>query len=353
MNRLEIFDISFNPLKTLELHQIFLKLPVLKEFFAKSCLLDNVSLEKLLETRIYLHQHLESIDLSFNRFSSLCDDYWSSFVNLRQLNLEHNQIHQIDSFFIRSLTSLYSLNLAHNVIDHLPKLYNPSLMYLNISFNQVQSFDDAFAAKMPKIRSIDLDSNLNLQTISKRSLCGINVSNLEHLSFRFNNLSVIDSLEEVFCRLIENKLTKPFIDVNANINLKCQCVLVVYQQFFVNYPELTCIQQGQDRYFISKLASSFAHCVPTICQHTSIKDLCLENQWNEDVSNRTCQKESTESTTISFTSTMTHTTISTIGNTTVLENNSSMHQRVSLSSIGPSLSTIDYCWLVSLFILWI
>ncbi|CAF3306361.1 unnamed protein product, partial [Rotaria sp. Silwood2] len=64
------------------------------------------------------------------------------------------------------------------------------------------------------------------------------------------------------------------IDINNNINLKCNCTLVKFQKYLNNYNDLTCTQQGQDRYYISTLTNWFSDCSYDICldeqQHTKL-----------------------------------------------------------------------------------
>jgi Leucine-rich repeat (LRR) protein len=287
----EIFDVSHNPFHYLDLGEIFLHLPVLKHFYAVSCHLTNTSLSTLLKLTEHHHQYVQLLDLSWNNFTSLCDEFFSGFSNLHELRLEHNNIFVLDNYFLRSLSHLKILNLAFNSIEVLPNLFSPSLESFNLSSNHLQSLDEYFAANLQSIRSIDFDANRNLQSIASRAFCFINLSTLEKLSFRFNDLPELNFFEELLCRLTERNDTQPLIDLNYNINLRCNCMLVQFENSLLNYRELTCIQQGQDRYFISRLAQSFSNCSSNTCSRQSNIELCDRVESERVRSNGTCQAQ--------------------------------------------------------------
>src|SRR5207302_1472019 len=147
----------------------------------------------------------------------------------------NNNIYAIDNYFIRSLNSIKILNLAFNSIEYLPNLFSSSLEYLNLSSNNIHYLDDYFASNLQSIRQIDFDSNENLNSISPRSFCFINISTLEKLSFRSNDIISLNTYSELLCRLLDNKIHKNIIDLNNNINLICDCMLIQFDKYLINY----------------------------------------------------------------------------------------------------------------------
>ncbi len=281
----EIFDISSNPLEYLNLGKVLFNLPTLKEFHAVFCQLNDTSLNTLLNFTNHAHHSIELIDLSSNNLRSLCKNIFSSFYNLIELRLNNNKIYAIDNYLIYSLNNFKILNLAFNSMESIPNLFSSSLEYFNISSNNIRYINDYFASNLRSIRFIDFDSNQYLNSISLRAFCFINISTLEKLSFRSNNLSSIDTFSEFLCRLFDNQNHRhSVLDLNNNINLKCDCMLIQFEKYLMNYHELTCTQQGQDRYFISNVASSFSNCTwnscleerSNLCQWSNSEKLSLE-----------------------------------------------------------------------------
>lgn len=268
---LEIFDISSNPLEYLNLGEILFNLPVLKEFHGVFCQLNDTSLYTLLNFTDHAHHSIELIDLSSNNLTSLCQNIFSSFYNLIELRLNNNQIRAIDNYLIYSLNNLKILNLAFNFMESIPNLFSSSLEYFNLSSNNIRSINDYFASNLRSIRVIDFDFNQYLNSISSRAFCFINISILEKLSFRSNNLSSIDTFFELLCRNQHS-----ILDLNNNLNFQCNCMLIQFEKYLMNYHELTCIQQGQDRYFIPNIVNSLENCTWNSCLDERKKNLC---QW--------------------------------------------------------------------------
>jgi hypothetical protein len=284
---IEIFDLSYNPFQYLDIGEILLNLPMLKQFNLVSCHLNNTSiytLLKLLETSTGEynqtivrrgHYYLEILDLSYNNLTRICHNLFDGLYNLIELRLDHNLIRLIDNNFLHSFQQIKILNLANNSIEYVPKLSSRSLEILNFSSNQIHYLTDYFASNLQSIRLIDFDYNYHLNNTSSRAFCFINLISLEKLTFRTNNLISLNTFGELLCRLINitNKIN--LIDINNNANLKCNCTLIQFQNYLNNYNELTCTQQGQDRYYISKLTNWFSNCQTDFCLKRQPKvDLC-------------------------------------------------------------------------------
>ena len=266
----EIFDLSFNPFQYLDIGQILLNLPVLKQFHLAFCQLNNTSiytLLKLIESESNQsmirrgHYYLEMLDLSHNNLTRICNHLFDGLYNLRELHLEHNLIRLIDNNFLQSFQQIRLLNLAHNSIEYVPKLSSRTLQILNYSSNHIYYLTDYFAANLLDIRSIDFDYNSHLNNTSPRAFCFLNLQSLEKLTFRSNNLHSLNNFGELLCRLTNQT---NLIDINNN-NLKCNCTLIQFEKYLNHYQDLTCTQHTQDRYYISNLTDWIAQCSPDFC----------------------------------------------------------------------------------------
>ena len=259
---------------------------MLKEFYAISCQLSNSSLFTLLKLN-RRHYTIKLIDLSYNNLTSLCNNLFDNFYNLIELRLNNNNVHLIDNYFISSLNYIRTLNLAFNSIEYIPNLFSSSLEKLNFSSNNIRYLHDYFASNLRSIRSIDFDSNKYLTSLSTRSFCFINILTLKKLSFRFNNISSLNTFSELLCRLADSNHYQSILDLNHNINLKCNCMLTHFQKYLTDYFNLTCTQHGQDRYFISKLTEMFSNCTWNYC--TKQKGLCQWPNAEQLILEGTCQ----------------------------------------------------------------
>ncbi len=273
----------------MDLGGIFLHLPYLKEFRAVLCKLNDSTLHTLLKLSNHSHYSLELIDLSYNNLTSLCNHLFDSLYKLNELHLNNNNIYAIDNYFIDSLIYLKILNLAFNSIEYVPNIFSHSLENLNLSSNNIRYLNDYFASNLRSIRLIDFDSNKYLYSIPPRAFCFINILTLEKLSFRWNNISSINTFSELLCGLLEKNNNKNIINLNNNINLKCDCMLIEFEKYLVNYVELTCTQQGQDRYFISTIKNTFSNCTWNYCEKK--KNLCEWSNSKQLILKGTCQEK--------------------------------------------------------------
>jgi hypothetical protein len=217
---------------------------------------------------------------------------------------------------------------------------------LNLSSNNIRYLNDYFASHLRSIRLIDFDSNKDLNVISPRSFCFINILTIENLSFRSTNILSLNTFSEFLCRLLDKNNKQSFIDLNNNVNLKCDCMLVQFEKYLMNYFNLTCTQQGQDRYFISKLKNSFSNCTWDFCLEPKKKNLCLWTNAEKLILKGTCQEiliENDNSTKNQSDLINTNTTI----DFTLWENiteNSTLFYQERLKSFAISFKKIDYIW---------
>ncbi|UJR10389.1 hypothetical protein I4U23_014594 [Adineta vaga] len=277
---LEILDISNNPFEYLNLGEIFHQVPFLREFHAVACQINDSSLSTLSKlTDNQSHYYIKILDLSSNNLTVLCNHIFDGLTSLVELRLIQNRIYFIENDFIRTLNYLQILNLASNSIEYLPNLFSSSLEIWNISSNHIRYLNDYLTSNLHAIRIIDFDSNQYLDTISSRAFCFLNILTLEKLSFRSNNLFSMETFSDLLCQLLDHNITnRNLIDVNYNINLQCNCILIQFQNYLIDFWDLTCTQQGQDQYFISKITNSFSNCTLDFCLQQKKEHLC---QWNQ------------------------------------------------------------------------
>ncbi|CAF1147088.1 unnamed protein product [Adineta ricciae] len=319
---LEIFDVSYNLFQYLNIGEILVNLPMLKQFHLVSCHLNSTSiytLLKLTETTINDtiqrtgHYSLELLDLSSNNLTTICHGLFDALYNLVELRLQHNSIRLVDNNFLRSLTKIKILNLAHNSLEHAPRLASQTLETLNFSSNHIQYLNDYFASNLPSIQIIDLDSNQQLNSTSTRAFCFLNLNSIEKLTFRSNNLLTLNTFAELLCRLTNQTSKFNVIDINHNMNLKCNCTLIQFQNYLYHFNDLTCTHQGQDRYYISKLLNWYSNCQMDFCmiRHRLIQpNYCNQADAERIVYEGTCEaklsaSEERKRLKAKFTSTMT------------------------------------------------
>lgn len=285
----------------LDLGEILLNLPMLKQFHLVSCHLTNPSIYTLLKliessTDEYNqtvtsngHYYLEILDLSSNNLTKICHNLFDGLFNLRELRLERNSIRLIDNNFLRSFQQIRLLNLAENQLEHVPKLSSHTLEILNFSSNHIHFIGDYFAANLPSIHMIDFDYNLQLNHTTTRAFCFLNINSLEKLTFRSNNLVSLSTFNEFLCRLKNYTTKNHLIDINHNINLQCNCTLIQFQQYLYDYNDLSCTQQGQDRFYVSTLTNWFSNCIDEVCEQKHEHGFCNYFDAERAVYEGTCE----------------------------------------------------------------
>ncbi|CAF3589394.1 unnamed protein product [Adineta steineri] len=301
---LEIFDVSYNPFQYLDIGEILLNLPMLKQFHLVSCHLNNTSiytLTKLIPSPADLHNQtstrhgqlsLEILDLSYNNLTTICHNLFDGLYNLIELRLNHNSIRLIDNNFLHTFSQIKIINLAHNLLEQVPRLSSRSLEILNFSTNHIHYIGDYFASQLRSIRIIDLDHNHHLNNTSIRAFCFLNILTLEKLTFRSTNLISLDTFGELLCRLINVTHKVNTIDINNNVNLKCDCTLIQFQNYLNNFKDLTCTQHGQDRYYISNPLNQLSNCQYDFClrrQQQAQSDDCNHYDAERVVYEGTCK----------------------------------------------------------------
>ena len=108
------------------------------------------------------------------------------------------------------------------------------LKNLNLSSNNIHYLNDYFISNLHSIRLVDFDSNKYLNSISSHAFCFFKYFTLEKLSFRFNNISLIDTFSELLCRALNYNINQNILDLNYNVNLKCNCMLSQFEKYLIN-----------------------------------------------------------------------------------------------------------------------
>ncbi|CAF0749037.1 unnamed protein product [Didymodactylos carnosus] len=311
---MEKFDISNNLLQQLDIGEILTQLPKLKVFHAAWNNINNTSIYTLLKlqtereiielsdensrnmtTKISGHHHLELLDLSHNNITTLCNGLFDGLYNLKHLILDYNYIDLIDNNLIKNLKYLKIFSLTNNRLRHVPAFYSQTLTTLSFSSNLIERISDYFAANLHSITHINFDDNYLLNITSHKAFCYINLFTLKRLSFRNNNLITLNSFGELLCRLISTDNTqhhKHILDINNNMNLKCNCTLIQFHQYLYNYQDLSCTQYGQDRYFVSTLElTNRKNCTQNFCNNYSYENLCIWSTAHSIQIKGTCEKK--------------------------------------------------------------
>ena len=110
-------------------------------------------------------ESLITLDMSYNMITSISSDSLASTPNLRKLNISHNYVESVTSIISPSLitldlsynnlvtnpsvpVSLTYLDLSHNNISHVSFVEKSHLQHLDLSFNPVhQLSSSAFSGK--------------------------------------------------------------------------------------------------------------------------------------------------------------------------------------------------------------
>ncbi|XGW13532.1 hypothetical protein V3C99_000112 [Haemonchus contortus] len=174
---LKTLDITGLRLKRLHL----LKNCVLTTVFARDNLIETswleaVSLEELhLDRNLFTDwpvlppgvalDRLRSLTLSSNLLTSLPPHALSPFPNLQHLDVSRNQISEIDHLAFPTLgMQLVSIDLSFNQLSILPHPVLPSLIYLDVSSNNLVTMDSALFAGLPLLQHLKLANNPQIFT---------------------------------------------------------------------------------------------------------------------------------------------------------------------------------------------
>ncbi|KAK6042961.1 leucine Rich repeat-containing domain protein [Cooperia oncophora] len=174
---LKTLDITGLRLKRLHLQ----KNCVLTTVFARDNLLETSWLEAVSLEALHLDRNLftdwptlppgvaldqlRSLTLSSNLLTSLPPNALSQFPNLQHLDVSRNQISDIDHLAFPTLgMQLVSIDLSFNQLSILPHPVLPSLIYLDVSSNNLVTMDSALFAGLPLLQHLKLANNPQIFT---------------------------------------------------------------------------------------------------------------------------------------------------------------------------------------------
>ncbi|KAM9321214.1 LOW QUALITY PROTEIN: toll-like receptor 8 [Gastrophryne carolinensis] len=129
--------------------------------------------------------NLSILDISYNRLHSIPND--AVCRNLTELYLKKNHLVYFGWEGLRCLKNLKFLDLANNKLTMIAHLGNftTSLSTLIISFNYIQSLDDAFLFRLRSLTDLDLSYN-HIEGINNSSLLSANDNYFKVLKLKGN-----------------------------------------------------------------------------------------------------------------------------------------------------------------------
>lgn len=132
--RLYSLDLSFNPnlASQFDLNSLAV-CPAMERLSLKS-----INLHSLDGDLLGHFHYLITLDLSFNRLSSIRADHFRNLTLLESLNLSDNQIEYVDEDSFKTLSVLNYLNMAKNRLRYFHLNYLTSLCVLRLSSNRLE-----------------------------------------------------------------------------------------------------------------------------------------------------------------------------------------------------------------------
>ncbi|XP_037044070.1 toll-like receptor 3 [Bradysia coprophila] len=108
------------------------------------------------------HPQLQTLDLSFNRITSIVSDAFDGLLELNYLNLNDNQLKVIVEYVFAPLVSLKDLELCRNLIEkfeNYPFVHLVNLKKISLEKNNFSEFNFNLFERNIKLRQISLGDN--------------------------------------------------------------------------------------------------------------------------------------------------------------------------------------------------
>uniref|UniRef100_A0A182MDK7 LRRCT domain-containing protein n=1 Tax=Anopheles culicifacies TaxID=139723 RepID=A0A182MDK7_9DIPT len=154
---------------------------------------------------------LEHLDLSFNSIYSIHPEAFRALKHLKTLDLSFNMISRIDGKLFKANDLLTHINLSRNYISRFSRITADSLVYLNVSWCEIQTIDWDALATMGELIELDLSNNLISDvpdTLSSGTLQILDLSMCRLSSMRNGTLAGLPELLRI--NLSGNRFTTPF-----------------------------------------------------------------------------------------------------------------------------------------------
>lgn len=149
------------------------------EFQLKSLNLSNNQLQSIAQPLAQLH-HLETLDLSFNRLSTLNATTFTKMPHLRFVSLRNNSLSTVDFHFLLNSFSLEYFDLSYNNLQiYRWDIISPSLQELHLEGNNLTAIPANIAEVAPQLTHIGInDNDWNCNQLT-RALVGLRKDGIE------------------------------------------------------------------------------------------------------------------------------------------------------------------------------
>lgn len=133
---------------------------------------------------------LQTLDISNNSISKTFSDTFKGMQSLKALYLDHNNIRDINRTSLLPLTSLEIIDLSHNMIDNIiDNVTMPeTLTHVNLEENILSKFPKCF--NKTNLKSLNLRSNIIATMKGNRTK---DLQSLERIDLSFNQLDSFDN----------------------------------------------------------------------------------------------------------------------------------------------------------------
>ena len=135
---------------------------------------------------------VNELQVSDSRVRRIDDDTFACLAEMRNLFLSDNKIQNLSNRAFSHLYNLQQLLLNNNILNGMSAALfesNPRLVYINASYNMIDTLDGPFAL-LPQITDLDFSHN-RIEGIRNNTFAFCH--NLERLYLQYNSLSWIDS----------------------------------------------------------------------------------------------------------------------------------------------------------------
>ncbi|CAF2542413.1 unnamed protein product [Rotaria sp. Silwood2] len=286
------------------------------------------------------NMHWYALDFSLNNIKSV-DSYVFSDIYVEKLNLKSNYLQTIDITAFDQIKNLKQLFLDHNQLKKIdPKaLISPgvSLEIFDLSYNPLEYLD------LGQI-FIHLSLLREFYAVSCQ-LTNSSLFTLLKLTEYHHHIKIID---------LKNNNNQSILDLNHNPNLKCNCTLIQFEKYLINYLDLTCTHHGQDRYFISKVTNLFSNCTRDFCIKQKKEHLCEWTNAEKLILEGTCQVQLIKKENSTKNESELIITIMNSNLSEIIVDNATKFYNNTQKSFALSIKRVDYIWFfIVLFLLYI